>query len=171
MPEQVLVYSRFPKSLMVRIGQRFDLLDAAGKPPNEVFTADQLEGLRAMITAGGTPLPAAMMDMMPKLGAIVCYGTGYDGVDVASAASRGIAVGHSPRCQCGFGRRHRRDPDAGGDAAVVAGRRICPKRQLGRGKAIADDGSAARAARSPHRRLWHGRDRPQDRQPGGGVRG
>jgi lactate dehydrogenase-like 2-hydroxyacid dehydrogenase len=37
-----------------------------------------------------------MMDMMPKLAAIVCYGTGYDGVDLAAAAQRGIAVGHSP---------------------------------------------------------------------------
>ncbi|HWN77188.1 MAG TPA: NAD(P)-dependent oxidoreductase, partial [Bradyrhizobium sp.] len=96
MPEKVLVYSRFPKAMMVRIGERFELMDAAGKPPHEVFTPEQLSGIRAMITAGGTPLPGAMMDSMPKLGAIVCYGTGYDGVDLAAAAQRGIAVGHSP---------------------------------------------------------------------------
>jgi hydroxypyruvate reductase len=82
--------------MMVRIGQRFELMDAAGKPPGEVFTADQLSGIRAMITAGGTPLGGAMMDAMPKLAAIVCYGTGYDGVDLAAAAQRGITVGHSP---------------------------------------------------------------------------
>src|ERR1700736_1568112 len=96
MAEKVLVYSRFPKALMLRIGERFDLMDAAGKPPNEMFSADQLSGVRAMITAGGTPLGADMMDKMPKLGAIVCYGTGYDGVDLAAAAQRKIAVGHSP---------------------------------------------------------------------------
>ena len=66
MPDQVLIYSRFPKAMMVRIGQRFELMDAAGKPPGEVFTAEQLSGIRAMITAGGTPLGAAMMDTMPK---------------------------------------------------------------------------------------------------------
>jgi hydroxypyruvate reductase len=81
---------------MVRIGQHYDLMDAAGKPPAEVFSVEQLSGIRAMITAGGTPLGADMMDMMPKLAAIVCYGTGYDGVDLAAAARRGIAVGHSP---------------------------------------------------------------------------
>src|SRR6267378_3721326 len=86
MPDQVLIYSRFPKAMMVRIGQRFELMDAAGKPPREVFTADQLSGVRAMITAGGTPLGGAMMDMLPSLRAIVCYGTGYDGVDLAAAA-------------------------------------------------------------------------------------
>jgi hydroxypyruvate reductase len=96
MPEKVLVFSRFPKTLMVRIGERFDLMDASGKPPNEVFSAEQLADIRAMITAGGTALPGRMMDMMPKLGAIVCYGTGYDGVDLAAAATRNIAVGHSP---------------------------------------------------------------------------
>jgi hydroxypyruvate reductase len=96
MPDRVLIFSRFPKAMMVRIGQRFELMDAGGKPPGEVFSAEQLSGIRAMITAGGTPLGGAMMDTMPKLAAIVCYGTGYDGVDLAAAAQRGITVGHSP---------------------------------------------------------------------------
>jgi lactate dehydrogenase-like 2-hydroxyacid dehydrogenase len=81
---------------MVRIGQRFELLDAAGKPPAEVFATDELSGIRAMITAGGTELPARVMDTLPSLRAIVCYGTGYDGVDLAAASERQIAVGHSP---------------------------------------------------------------------------
>jgi lactate dehydrogenase-like 2-hydroxyacid dehydrogenase len=96
MPNKVLIYSRFPKAMMVRIGERFELMDAAGKPPTEAFTAEQLSGIRAMVTAGSTPLGGAMMDKMPKLGAIVCYGTGYDGIDLAAAAERNIAVGHSP---------------------------------------------------------------------------
>jgi hydroxypyruvate reductase len=96
MPDKVLIYSRFPKALMLRIGQRYALMDAAGKPPRDVFTAEQLSDVRAMITAGGTPLGGNMMDMMPKLEAIVCYGTGYDGVDLAAAAKRKIMVGHSP---------------------------------------------------------------------------
>src|SRR5258708_32741177 len=96
MPQKVLVFSRFPKALMLRIGERYDLLDAAGKPPNEKFSADELSGIRAMITAGGTPLGADMMDLMPKLAAIVCYGTGYDGVDLKAASKRNITVGHSP---------------------------------------------------------------------------
>jgi hydroxypyruvate reductase len=96
MLQKVLVYSRFPKALMLRIGERFELMDASGKPPAEVFSAEQLADVRAMITAGGTPLPGEMMDMMPKLGGIVCYGTGYDGVDLKAAAKRTITVGHSP---------------------------------------------------------------------------
>jgi hydroxypyruvate reductase len=96
MPETVLIYSKFPKALMVRIGERFELLDAAGKPPTEVFAASELSGIRAMITAGGTALPGSVMDTLPSLKAIVCYGTGYDGVDLAAAKERHIVVGHSP---------------------------------------------------------------------------
>lgn len=96
MPEQVLVFSRFPKSLMRRIGERFLLLDAHGKPPQDVFSSEQLSSVRAMITQGSSPLRGDTMDRLPSLGAIVCYGTGYDGVDLKAAAARGIAVGHSP---------------------------------------------------------------------------
>jgi lactate dehydrogenase-like 2-hydroxyacid dehydrogenase len=96
MREKVLVYSRFPKSLMQRIGERFELLDAAGKPPHEVFARDELDNIRAIITQGSATLNGEMMDALPKLGAIVCYGTGYDGVGLKAAADRGIAVGHSP---------------------------------------------------------------------------
>jgi len=96
MPEKVLIYSRFPKALMARIAQHFSLMDTSGKPAAEVFTAEQLSDVRALITAGGTPLGADALDRLPSLRAIVCYGTGYDGVDLAAAQERNIAVGHSP---------------------------------------------------------------------------
>ena len=38
MSDKVLIYSRFPKAMMVRIGQRFDLMDAAGKPLTGVLS-------------------------------------------------------------------------------------------------------------------------------------
>jgi hydroxypyruvate reductase len=96
MPEKVLIYSHFPKAELVRFGERYELLNAAGKRLSEMFAAEELAEVRAMVTAGGAPLGADAMDMLPKLGAIICYGTGYEGVDLAAAAKRGIAVGHSP---------------------------------------------------------------------------
>ena len=68
MPDKVLIHSRFPKAMLVRIGERFELMDASGKPPAEVFSVEQRSDIRAMITAGGTPLPGEMMDMMPLVG-------------------------------------------------------------------------------------------------------
>jgi glyoxylate reductase len=96
MPEKVLIAHRFPKSQMVRLGQHFELLDPAGKKFTDAFSPDELGAIRATIAAGGSRFGSDMMDMLPKLGAIVCYGTGYDGVDLKAAAARNIAVGHSP---------------------------------------------------------------------------
>ncbi len=96
MPEKVLILHRFPKSQMVRIGQSYELMDAAGKKPGEVFSAEQLGSVRAVLAAGGQKLGGEIMDLLPRLGAIVCYGTGYDGVDLKAAAVRNIAVGNSP---------------------------------------------------------------------------
>jgi len=39
MSEKVLILHRFPKAQLARIGQHFDLMDAAGKKPNEAFPA------------------------------------------------------------------------------------------------------------------------------------
>ena len=82
--------------MLKRFGERFELMDAAGKPARELFAAEQLAGVRAMITAGGRPLGGAAMDLFPSLGAIICYGTGYDGIDLEAARARKIVVGHSP---------------------------------------------------------------------------
>jgi glyoxylate reductase len=71
MPEKVLIYSRFPKAQMERFGQRFELLNAAGKAPTEVFSTEQLADVRAMITAGGTPLGDGAMER--GFSAIVCW--------------------------------------------------------------------------------------------------
>jgi lactate dehydrogenase-like 2-hydroxyacid dehydrogenase len=81
---------------MVRIGQSFDLVIGSGKPLIESFGAEELSGIRALITSGGQPLKRDVLDTLPALGAIICYGTGHDGVDLAAAAERGIVVGHSP---------------------------------------------------------------------------
>src|SRR5215470_8835054 len=86
MPEKVLILHRFPKSQMVRISKSYELMDAAGKKPNEAFSTEELGSVRAVLAAGGQKLGGDVMDLLPRLGAIVCYGTGYDGVDLKAAA-------------------------------------------------------------------------------------
>ena len=87
----------------------------------EVFAKEQLAGVRALITAGGTPLGAAEMDTLPKLAAIICYGTGYDGVDLAAAAQRRNCGRPQSGGECLRRCRSGGDADAGGDAALAAG--------------------------------------------------
>jgi len=50
--------------------------------------------IRAAVTIGSVGLSNAMIDALPELGAIVCFGVGVDGVDLAYAKQRNIAVTH-----------------------------------------------------------------------------
>ncbi|WP_211103968.1 2-hydroxyacid dehydrogenase [Skermanella pratensis] len=52
--------------------------------------------MRVLVTMGTLKTDAAVMDRLPSLGLICCYGTGYEGVDLEEAFKRGIMVTHSP---------------------------------------------------------------------------
>jgi lactate dehydrogenase-like 2-hydroxyacid dehydrogenase len=50
----------------------------------------------ALVVAGEFPLDLALVESLPQLGLIACFTAGYDGVDLAWAAERGLKVSHSP---------------------------------------------------------------------------
>jgi lactate dehydrogenase-like 2-hydroxyacid dehydrogenase len=47
---------------------------------------------KALITLGSYGTPNALMAALPSLGLILCYGTGFEGVDLEAARRRGVAV-------------------------------------------------------------------------------
>lgn len=62
----------------------------------EAFLAEYGGNIGALITGGHQQADAALMDMLPRLSVISCYGVGYDGIDVAAATKRGIWVCNTP---------------------------------------------------------------------------
>ena len=48
------------------------------------------EAARALITLGSNRTDAALMDALPELGLISCYGTGFEGVDRAGRVNKGV---------------------------------------------------------------------------------
>ncbi|MGH6958620.1 MAG: 2-hydroxyacid dehydrogenase [Caulobacteraceae bacterium] len=50
----------------------------------------------ALVVAGEFPLDRALAERLPNLGLIACFTAGYEGVDIAWAAERGLKVSHSP---------------------------------------------------------------------------
>jgi len=50
----------------------------------------------AIVVAGEFPVDRALAESLPNLGLIACFTAGYDGVDLAWAAERGLKVSHSP---------------------------------------------------------------------------
>lgn len=52
--------------------------------------------ITAVVTSGRSGVDADLMRALPKLGAIVNFGVGYDTTDVDAAAERGIGVSNTP---------------------------------------------------------------------------
>lgn len=52
--------------------------------------------VRAIATSGNLGAGAAMMDALPNLEIVSCYGVGVDAIDLAHAAKRGIIVTNTP---------------------------------------------------------------------------
>jgi hydroxypyruvate reductase len=61
------------------------------------FFAGRGRKVRVIVTGGAYPLKHEMIESMPELGLIACFGSGYEGVDVAHARARGIEVTNAPR--------------------------------------------------------------------------
>jgi lactate dehydrogenase-like 2-hydroxyacid dehydrogenase len=63
-----------------------------------VATPDgDLGGVRAIARGMGKgPVDATLFDRMPKLEIVANFGVGYDGIDVAAAAERGLVVTNTP---------------------------------------------------------------------------
>lgn len=65
--------------------------------PEAGFSAldtDTIDRIRGVVAFGG--FSGAEMDCLPNLEIIACPGVGYDGIDTAHAAERGIVVTHTP---------------------------------------------------------------------------
>lgn len=93
---------------------------------------------RVGVTIGGWGgVPAHMLDALPDLGLIACFGAGYDKVDLAACRARGIAVTNCPAVNHG-------------DVADVAlWLMLDCVRQLSRAQTYLRDGSWERTGRLP----------------------
>ena len=73
--------------------------DLTGKSEGEsvdAILADRAEAIEAVFTDGHLGVPQAVVERLPNLRIISCYGVGYDNIDAQAAAARGIVVTHTP---------------------------------------------------------------------------
>ncbi|HRK23996.1 MAG TPA: 2-hydroxyacid dehydrogenase [Beijerinckiaceae bacterium] len=66
------------------------------KPDLATFLKDQGAGIRALVGGFRTRIDASELDRFPNLKIISNFGVGYDMVDAAAAAERGIVVTNTP---------------------------------------------------------------------------
>lgn len=77
------------------LSRRFEILNA-GAEGADAFIETRGADIRGVVTRGVHPIGAALMDRLPKLEIVSGFGVGYDSVDVAAAAERGIVVTNTP---------------------------------------------------------------------------
>jgi lactate dehydrogenase-like 2-hydroxyacid dehydrogenase len=83
-------------ALEAALAEQFDCHSLAKQGDPARFLADQGASFQALVTTSKNGADGALMDALPALKAIAHFGVGYDTVDVAAAARRGIPVSNTP---------------------------------------------------------------------------
>lgn len=99
MHDTILLATRVPADFMARLDARYEVLGPL-TPPFDANAAGLDEAarhrVRAIVTIGSIAIGLDSLALFPRLAQIACLGSGYEGVPLAAARERGIAVTHSP---------------------------------------------------------------------------
>lgn len=92
----LLIVGELPAWDLEALSDRFDLHLYYAAEDKAGLLARGAATIRAISTKGEIGADAAMMDALPKVEIIACYGVGYDLIDVEAAKARGIRVTNAP---------------------------------------------------------------------------
>ena len=65
-------------------------------PDRDAFVRDVAPLVEVIVTTGGAGASRALIEQLPKLRLIACFGVGVDAIDLAAARERGVAVTNTP---------------------------------------------------------------------------
>lgn len=91
----VLTAARLWPKMMEALHGAFEVHDRTHQSDPAAF-ADLAPRVRAIAASGESKVTRELIAQLPALEVISVFGVGYDGVDVAAARERGIAVTHTP---------------------------------------------------------------------------
>ena len=94
-PPDVLVAARLWPPMMESLHGAFRVHDRVHQSDPTAFAAIAPR-VRAIAASGESKVPRELIAQLPALEIISVFGVGYDGIDVAAARERGIAVTHTP---------------------------------------------------------------------------
>ena len=89
-PELLLTSPIMEHVVEQQLAPRFSLV------PYEALETTDLSAIRGIATRGKRPVGDALMARLPALEIVANFGVGYDTVDAAAAARRGVLVTHTP---------------------------------------------------------------------------
>ncbi|MDP9826734.1 lactate dehydrogenase-like 2-hydroxyacid dehydrogenase [Kineosporia succinea] len=83
-------------SLTKTLERRYRAIELPEGEDRETFLAEHGGDVTAVVTSGRFGVQADLMDRLPKLGAVVNFGVGFDTTDVEAAQARNIVVSNTP---------------------------------------------------------------------------
>jgi lactate dehydrogenase-like 2-hydroxyacid dehydrogenase len=92
----VLQVGPLKPSLAQTLADRYEAYVLPDGPERQTFLSKHGDEVTAVVTSGRTGVDADLMAALPRLGAVVNFGVGYDTTDVDAAAARGIGVSNTP---------------------------------------------------------------------------
>ena len=92
---EVLTAARLWAPMMEALRGAYRVHDRTHQSDAAAFAA-AAPRIRAIAASGESKVPHELIAQLPKLEIVSVFGVGYDGVDVAAARERGIAVTHTP---------------------------------------------------------------------------
>ncbi|MFG2652606.1 2-hydroxyacid dehydrogenase [Streptomyces sp. NPDC048436] len=95
-PGTLLQVSPLLPSLESALAERYRTVRLSELPDPAAFLRDHGSDVVAAVTSARTGVSEELMDALPKLGAIIHFGVGYETTNVARARARGIDVSNTP---------------------------------------------------------------------------
>lgn len=93
---RVLQVGGLAPELAETLARHYDAVVLPAPQERAAFLAAHADDITVAVTSGGVGVKADLIDALPKLGAIINFGVGYDTTDVAAAHARGIGVSNTP---------------------------------------------------------------------------
>jgi len=96
MKSEVLITMPIYAPVLAKLEQEYTLhkLWTAADAPK--YLAEKCGSVRAVVTVGARGLPPGLMDALPRLELIACFGTPHGTIDIDAAGRRGIPITNTP---------------------------------------------------------------------------
>ena len=92
----VLVVWPIRPNAMAQLEQEFRLVHLSSSPDPEALIEAESGDIRGIVSTGERGVSAALIDRLPRLEIVACFGVGYDGIDVGACRQRDVRVTNTP---------------------------------------------------------------------------
>jgi lactate dehydrogenase-like 2-hydroxyacid dehydrogenase len=93
---EILAADRLAPVVLEGVSRLFRVHHLSSAPDPAALLADVAPRVRALVRGGHASIDRAFIERCPALEIIASFGVGYDGIDTAAAAERGVIVTNTP---------------------------------------------------------------------------